>query len=69
MKPRPQKWGQFLPEIGEPLLAQMRRVQELEQEAREARRDIMATIKAKWTREEILSAKYAANARLLTEAF
>lgn len=69
MKPRPQNWAQFLPKIDEPLLAEMKRIKALEQEAREARRAVMRSIRERWTPEEILAAKYAANARTLTEAF
>jgi hypothetical protein len=47
----------------------MKRITAMEQEAREARKAVMRSIRERWTPKEILAAKYAADARTLTEAF
>ena len=62
-------WALLLPEIGEPLLEEIRRVKELERQAREARRAVEATIYNEWTPDEILAARRAANAGCRGEAF
>lgn len=62
-------WAQFLPEIGEVLIAEIEEVQELEKRARDARKTVEATIYKNWTPNEIIEAKRAANAGCLTKAF
>ena len=53
-------YGQFLPEITEPLLAKMQQARNLEKQLRELRRDIHQDVAAQWTPDEIDQAKKAA---------
>jgi hypothetical protein len=53
-------YGQFLPEITEPLLENMRMARALDKRLRELRRDIHQDVAAQWTSDEIDQAKKAA---------
>jgi hypothetical protein len=50
-------YGQFLPDVGKPLLDKMRRVQRLEATVTALRREIIAEIRQRWTAADIRAAK------------